>query len=305
MPTRRSSSTEPDRLSSAVYERPLGLILDGQAAAREVHEQVRFEVDRLVREHKVRPGLAAIVVGDDPASTLYVETKQRACERVGIASSVHHLPAHITEDQLVHLIYRLNRDPEIHGILVQLRLPNTALEKPALAEIAPDKDVDGLSPTSQARLLAGEPGLRPCTPLGVMELIDRTGIDLTGKRVVVVGLSVLVGKPLVHLLLERGATIVLCHEFTHDLASEVAGAEVLVSAVGKAGLIHGEWIRPGAVVMDVGITRTPNGVLGDVEFEMARRRASFITPVPGGVGPMTVAMLLRNTLLAARRICMQ
>jgi methylenetetrahydrofolate dehydrogenase (NADP+)/methenyltetrahydrofolate cyclohydrolase len=232
MPTRRSSSTEPDRLPSAVYERPLGLILDGQAAARDVHEQVRCEVDRLVREHKVRPGLAAIVVGDDPASTLYVETKQRACERVGIASSVHHLPARITEDQLVHLIYRLNRDPEIHGILVQLRLPNTALEKPALAEIAPDKDVDGLSPTSQARLLAGEPGLRPCTPLGVMELIDRTGMDLTGKRVVVVGLSVLVGKPLVHLLLERGATIVLCHEFTHDLASEVAGAEVL--EIGRA-----------------------------------------------------------------------
>lgn len=270
-----------------------------------MRDQVRLGVERLLSEHGVRPGLAAIVVGDDPASRLYVETKRRGCQRVGIASSVHHLPARITEDQLVHLIYRLNRDPEIHGILVQLPLPDAALERPALAEISPDKDVDGLSPISQARLLAGESGLRPCTPLGVMELVDRTGIDLTGKRVVIVGLSVLVGKPLIHLLLERGATIVLCHEFTRDLASEVAGAEVLVSAVGKAGLIRGEWIRPGAIVVDVGITRTPNGVRGDIEFEAARRRASFITPVPGGVGPMTVAMLLRNTLLAARRICMQ
>lgn len=234
-------------------------------------------------EQGVRAGLAAIVVGDDPASRLYVETKRRGCERVGINSSVHHLPARITEDQLVHLIYRLNLDPEIHGILVQLPLPDAALEKPALAEISPDKDVDGLSPINQARLLAGESGLRPCTPLGVMELVDPTGIDLTGKRVVIVGLSVLVGKPLIHLLLERSATIVLCHEFTRDLASEVAGAEVLVSAVTKAGLIRGEWIRPGAVVVDVGITRTPNGVQGDVEFEAARRRASFITPVPGGV----------------------
>jgi methylenetetrahydrofolate dehydrogenase (NADP+)/methenyltetrahydrofolate cyclohydrolase len=305
MPTRQSSSTEPDRLSPVTEEKPPGKILDGQAVARDVHDQVRCEIERLLSEHGVRPGLAAIVVGDDPASSVYVETKRRACERVGIASSVHRLPARITDDQLVHLIYRLNRDPHVHGILVQLPLPDPALEKPALAEILPDKDVDGLSPISQARLLAGEPGLRPCTPLGVVELIDKTGVDLTGKRVVIVGLSVLVGKPLVHLLLERGATLVLCHEFTRDLPSEVAGAEVLVSAVGKAGLIRGEWIRPGAVVIDVGITRTPNGVLGDVEFEVARRRASFITPVPGGVGPMTVAMLLRNTLVAAQRICMQ
>ena len=305
MPTRQSSSTEPDRLSPVTEEKPPGKILDGQAVARDVHDQVRCEIERLLSEHGVRPGLAAIVVGDDPASSVYVETKRRACERVGIASSVHRLPARITDDQLVHLIYRLNRDPHVHGILVQLPLPDPALEKPALAEILPDKDVDGLSPISQARLLAGEPGLRPCTPLGVVELIDKTGVDLTGKRVVIVGLSVLVGKPLVHLLLERGATLVLCHEFTRDLPSEVAGAEVLVSAVGKAGLIRGEWIRPGAVVIDVGITRTPNGVLGDVEFEVARRRASFITPVPGGVGPMTVAMLLRNTVAAAERKCSQ
>lgn len=300
MPTRPSSSTEPAGPHGRV-----GQILDGQAIARDVSERVREGVERLVAEFNVRPGLAAILVGDDPASKLYVETKRRACERAGIVWRIHRLPAHITEDELVHLIYRINRDPEIHGILVQLPLPETALEKSALAEIAAEKDVDGLSPTSQARLLAGEPGLRPCTPLGVIELIDRTGVDLTGMRVVVVGMSVLVGKPLIHLLLERNATVVLCHEFTRDLAVEVARGEVLVSAVGKAGLIRGEWIAPGAIVIDVGITRTPAGIRGDVEFEAARRRASFITPVPGGVGPMTVAMLLRNTLTAAERIVMR
>jgi methylenetetrahydrofolate dehydrogenase (NADP+)/methenyltetrahydrofolate cyclohydrolase len=277
-------------------------MLDGYAAAREVSMQVRREVERLVRDHQIRPGLATIFVGDDPASGLYVETKQRACQRAGIASYLHHLPANLVEDELVHLIYRLNRDPKIHGIMVQLPLPERALERAALTEIAPDKDVDGLSPISQARLLAGESGLRPCTPLGVMELIDRAGIDLTGKRAVVVGLSMLVGKPMVHLLLERNATVVMCNEFTRDLSSEIGGADVLVSAVGKPGLIRGHWIRPGAVVIDVGITRTADGIRGDVEFEAARQRASFITPVPGGVGPMTVAMLLRNTLLAARRI---
>jgi methylenetetrahydrofolate dehydrogenase (NADP+)/methenyltetrahydrofolate cyclohydrolase len=302
MPTKRSSSTELDGPPTFVRERPPGQILDGYAAAREVSMQVRREVERLVRDHQIQPGLATIFVGDDPASGLYVETKQRACQRAGIASYLHHLPANLVEDELVHLIYRLNRDPKIHGIMVQLPLPERALERAALTEIAPDKDVDGLSPISQARLLAGESGLRPCTPLGVMELIDRAGIDLTGKRAVVVGLSMLVGKPMVHLLLERNATVVMCNEFTRDLSSEIGGADVLVSAVGKPGLIRGHWIRPGAVVIDVGITRTADGIRGDVEFEAARQRASFITPVPGGVGPMTVAMLLRNTLLAARRI---
>ena len=301
MPTRQSSSTEPARGAAAGDAAPRGVILDGAAIAREIRAQVRRAIERLVKERNLRPGLATILVGADPASRVYIDTKQRACERAGIAAFSHHLPADATEDELVHLIYRLNRDPEVHGILVQLPLPDLALEKSALAEIAPDKDVDGLCPANQARLLAGEPGLRPCTPLGVMELIDRTGIDLMGKRVVVIGMSVLVGRPLVHLLLERNATIVLCHEFTRELAVEAARAEVLVSAVGKAGLIRGDWIRPGAVVIDVGISRTPEGIQGDVEFEAARRRASYITPVPGGVGPMTVAMLLRNTLLAAQR----
>jgi methylenetetrahydrofolate dehydrogenase (NADP+) / methenyltetrahydrofolate cyclohydrolase len=171
-----------------------------------------------------------------------------------------------------------------------------------LAELTAEKDVDGLSPINQARLLAGERGLRPCTPLGVIDLIERSGIDITGKRSVIVGTSVLIGKPLGLMLLERDATVVMCHEFTRDLAGEVEGAEVLVSAVGRAGIIRGEWIRPGAIVIDVGINRTPNGIRGDVEFDTARRRAAFITPVPGGVGPMTVAMLLRNTVTAAEQI---
>ena len=280
----------------------LGQILDGTLAARAVRAQVRLGVARLKQEHGITPGLAVVLVGDDPASRIYVQAKERACQQVGITSQVHRLAAEITEDELTHYIYRLNRDPRVHAILLQLPLPDRALENAALAEIAPDKDVDGLSPTSQARLLAGEPGLRPCTPLGVIDLIDRTGQELTGKRAVVVGLSVLVGKPLALLLLERNATVVLCHEFTRDLAGEVAGGDVVIAAVGKPGLIRGQWIRPGAIVIDVGINRTPAGIVGDVEFEAARQRAAFITPVPGGVGPMTVAMLVRNTLLAAERI---
>jgi methylenetetrahydrofolate dehydrogenase (NADP+)/methenyltetrahydrofolate cyclohydrolase len=282
-----------------------GQLLDGNQVALQVRRQVRKDVEQLVKEHGVRPGLTVILVGDDPASKIYVETKERACQRVGITSQILHLDPEITEDELTHTIYRLNHDPKVHGILLQLPLPDRTLENPALAEIDPEKDVDGLCPINQARLLAGEPGLRPCTPLGVMELIDQTGIDLRGKRAVVVGLSALVGKPLALLLLERNATVVLCHEFTRDLAAEVAGAEVLVAAVGKAGLIRGEWIQPGAIVIDVGINRTPTGIVGDVEFEAARQRASFITPVPGGVGPMTVAMLVRNTLKAAQKLTIQ
>jgi methylenetetrahydrofolate dehydrogenase (NADP+) / methenyltetrahydrofolate cyclohydrolase len=245
------------------------------------------------------------MAGDDAASRLYVGNKLRASQEVGITCRVHSLPANVTEDELVHLIYRLNRQADDHGILIQLPLPERSLEASALAELAPEKDVDGLSPTNQARLLAGEPGLRPCTPLGVIDLIERTGIDLAAKRAVVVGTSALVGKPLALMLLERNATVVLCHEFTRELAAEVAGADVLVSAVGRAGLIRGEWIQRGAVVIDVGINRSAAGLRGDIEFDTARERAGFITPVPGGVGPMTVAMLMRNTLTAAEHITLQ
>jgi methylenetetrahydrofolate dehydrogenase (NADP+) / methenyltetrahydrofolate cyclohydrolase len=241
MPTKLSSLTSPvDPLTD--NSAWLGRILDGNAVACQIREEVRCGVDRLVREHRLRPGLDVIMVGDDPASRVYVATKQRACEEVGIDCRVHSFPADLSEDELVHFIYQLNRDPKCHAILVQLPLPERALESAALAELAPDKDVDGLSPLSQARLLAGERGLRPCTPLGVIELINRTGIDPAGKRAVIVGTSALVGKPLALMLLERNATVVLCHEFTCDLAGEVARAEILVSAVGRAGLIRGEWI---------------------------------------------------------------
>jgi len=292
-------------MSEAIQAKTLGQILDGNAIAKSVREKTRAGVERLVAERNVRPSLAVILVGEDPASKIYVTTKQRACEKVGITSRIHRLPPEITEDELVHFIYRLNRDPDLHGILLQLPLPDRALEKAALAEINPEKDVDGLSPTSQARLINGDPGLRPCTPLGVIELIDRTGTDLEGKLAVVVGMGALVGKPLSMLLLERNATVVACHEFTRDLPGEVARAEVLVSAAGRAGLIRGDWVREGAIVIDVGINRTPAGIVGDVEFETARARAGFITPVPGGVGPMTVAMLVQNTLIAAERIATQ
>jgi methylenetetrahydrofolate dehydrogenase (NADP+)/methenyltetrahydrofolate cyclohydrolase len=304
MPTKPSFSTEPTE-QAPPRSTPVGRLLDGKQAAREICEQVRHEIDRLLHEHHVRPGLAVIMVGDDAPSRLYVGSKQRACQEVGIDCRVHQLPANISEDELVHLVYQLNRDPQRHGILIQLPLPERALETSALAELAAEKDVDGLGPVNQARLLAGEPGLRPCTPLGVVDLIERTGIDLAGKRTVIVGTSALVGKPLALMLLERNATVILCHEFTRDLAAEVAGAEVLVSAVGRAGVIRGEWVRPGAIVIDVGISRTSAGVRGDVEFEGARERAAFITPVPGGVGPMTVAMLLRNTLVAAQHITLK
>ena len=292
-------------MTEAIQETNLGQILDGNQIAASVRDTVRQDVERLVAERGVRPSLAVILVGEDAASKIYVNTKQRACEKVGITSRIHRIPPDISEDELVHLIYRLNRDHGLHGILLQLPLPDRTLEKAALAEIDPEKDVDGLCPTSQARLINGDPGLRPCTPLGVIELIDRTGIDLTGKHAVVVGMGPLVGKPLSMLLLERNATVVLCHEFTRNLAEEVSRAEILVAAAGRAGLIRGEWVREGAIVIDVGINRTPAGIVGDVEFEAARKRAAFITPVPGGVGPMTVAMLVRNTLIAAERIVTQ
>jgi methylenetetrahydrofolate dehydrogenase (NADP+) / methenyltetrahydrofolate cyclohydrolase len=299
MPTKQSSLIDFEQARRRDTAAP-ARVLDGKVIAREIREELGRDIDRLVREHRIRPGLDVILVGDDPASKVYVRAKQHACAEVGIDCHVHTFSSSLSEDELVHLIYQLNRDPKCHGILLQLPLPERALESSALREVVPEKDVDGLSPLNQARLLSGERGLRPCTPLGVIELIDRTGIDLAGLRAVIVGASALVGKPLALMLLERNATVVLCHEFTQDLEREVAGAEILVSAVGRAGLIRGEWIRPGAIVIDVGISRELSGIKGDVDFDSARERAGFITPVPGGVGPMTIAMLTRNVLLAAQ-----
>jgi methylenetetrahydrofolate dehydrogenase (NADP+) / methenyltetrahydrofolate cyclohydrolase len=271
-------------------------ILDGKSAARDVRERVRAEAARLAEQDGLRPGLAAVLVGDDPASKIYVDNKEKACAETGLLSKRFNLPATTGERDLLALIERLNADEEIHGILLQLPLPKGLDEKRILAAISPEKDVDGLHPVNQGRLLSGEPGLRPCTPLGVIELVERTGIELAGRHAVVVGRSALVGKPVAFLLLERHATVTICHSRTRDLAAEIGRADVLVAAIGKPEAIRGEWIRPGSVVIDVGINRTPAGLRGDVEFAAARERAGWITPVPGGVGPM-----LSNTVSAASR----
>ena len=279
----------------------MGQTIDGKAVAAVVRAEVRERVVRLAARGIV-PGLAAVLVGDDPASLVYVGNKEKACEQVGIRSLRHRLPASTSETELVALVRRLGHDADVHGILVQLPLPAPLRAQVVIEALAPEKDVDGLHPVNQGRLLAGLPGLRPCTPLGVLRLLDTTGVALAGARAVVVGRSVLVGKPVAFLLLERHATVTLCHSRTADLAGEVGRADVVIAATGQPALVRGEWIRPGAVVIDVGINRGADGRLcGDVEFEPARARAASITPVPGGVGPMTVAMLLANTVTAAEQ----
>jgi methylenetetrahydrofolate dehydrogenase (NADP+)/methenyltetrahydrofolate cyclohydrolase len=277
----------------------VGQIIDGKSVAAAVRGEVKERVARLAARGVV-PGLATVLVGDDPASHIYVGNKERACEDVGMRSFGHRLPAATAESELIGVVRDLGRRREVHGILVQLPLPHPLDARRVIEALVPEKDVDGLHPANQGRLLAGEPGLRPCTPLGVIRLIDETGLALSGRHAVVVGRSVLVGKPAALLLLERHATVTMCHSRTADLGAEVARADVVVAATGQAGLVRGAWIRPGAVVIDVGMNRDANGKLcGDVEFAAARERAAFITPVPGGVGPMTVAMLLANTVGAA------
>ena len=279
----------------------MGRTIDGKAVAAAVRGEVRERAAQLAARG-IEPGLATVLVGDDRASQIYVGSKERACGEVGIRSFGHRLPASISQAELLDLIVRLGRDDRVHGILVQLPLPAPLDAQPIIEAIPPAKDVDGLHPVSQGRLLAGQPGMRPCTPLGVMRLLDETGVQLRGARAVVVGRSLLVGKPVALLLLERHATVTMCHSRTADLAGEVGRADILVAATGQAGLVQGDWVRPGAVVIDVGINRGADGKLtGDVEFAPAAERASYITPVPGGVGPMTVAMLLANTVTAAER----
>ena len=279
----------------------MGQTIDGKSVAAAVRGEVR-ERAAVLRERGIVPGLATVLVGDDPASHIYVGNKERACEEVGMRSFGHRLPANVGQAELVGLVRELGRRPEVHGILVQLPLPSPLDARVVIEALPPDKDVDGLHPVNQGRLMAGEPGLRPCTPLGVLRLLDEIKARLQGARAVVVGRSVLVGKPVALLLLERHATVTLCHSRTVDLAGEVGRADVVVAATGQAGLVRGAWIRPGAIVIDIGMNRGQDGKLcGDVEFAAARERAAYITPVPGGVGPMTVAMLLANTVTAAER----
>ena len=275
-------------------------IIDGKAIAAKVRLEVAAEV-ALLAERGIRPGLATVLVGEDPASAIYVRNKVRACKEVGIESFGRELPESASQAELLSVVDELNADPKVHGILVQLPLPDGLDQREVIERISPAKDVDGLHPESQGRLVGGLDGLRPCTPLGSMRLLAEAGVDLSGKRAVVVGRSVLVGKPIALLLLEQNATVTLCHSRTADLAEEIGRADVVIAALGRPEAIQGEWIKPGAAVIDVGINRTDDGLRGDVEFSTAKLRAAFLTPVPGGVGPMTIAMLLRNTALAASR----
>jgi methylenetetrahydrofolate dehydrogenase (NADP+) / methenyltetrahydrofolate cyclohydrolase len=248
---------------------------------------------------QVRPGLATVLVGDDAASAVYVRMKHKACEAAGLLSVGIEMPGTTTQAELLAQVDELNARDDIHGILVQLPLPDGLDENEVIERLKPEKDVDGLHPISQGKLLAGTPGPRPCTPAGVIRLLDEVGVDPKGKRAVVVGRSLLVGKPIALLLLERHATVTMCHSRTADLAREVGEADILVAAIGKPRAIPGEWIKPGATVIDVGVNRTDDGLVGDVDYESAVKRAAHITPVPGGVGPMTIAMLLSNTVDAA------
>ncbi len=274
-------------------------IIDGRAIAQQVRAEVAADVEAWVAAGHPRPGLATVLVGDDAASAVYVGGKQRASAEVGIEGFDHRLAQDTPHDQVEALLRELDEEPRVSGILLQLPTP-PQVDGPALTElIRPDKDVDGLTPASAGLLAKNRPGLRPCTPLGCMELLRRHDVELRGAEAVVVGRSDLVGKPIAQLLLQADATVTLCHSRTRDLGAVCRRADVLIAAVGRPGMIAGDWVKEGATVIDVGINRTDAGLVGDVAFEGAAERAARITPVPGGVGPMTIAMLLRNTLTAA------
>ena len=274
-------------------------VIDGKAVAASVRERVRGEVEELTGRLGRAPGLATVLVGDDPASAIYVRRKQEACEEVGIRSFDHKPDGSISHEDLLELVADLNDTAEVDGILVQLPLPEQIDAEAIIAALDPSKDVDGLTPTSAGLLARGEPGLVPATPRGVMELISSAGVDPEGKEAVIVGRSNLVGRPLFFLLLGANATVTVCHSRTRDLAEVCRRAEILVVAAGRPRLVTAEMVRPGATVIDVGTNRTDNGLVGDVDFEATKKVAGAITPVPGGVGPMTIAMLLANTVQAA------
>ncbi|RIK98085.1 MAG: bifunctional methylenetetrahydrofolate dehydrogenase/methenyltetrahydrofolate cyclohydrolase FolD [Proteobacteria bacterium] len=280
-------------------------IIDGKAIAADLRQRVADEVARVKREHQLTPGLAVVLVGNDPASEVYVRSKGRQTEAAGMASFEHKLPADVTQDELLTLIARLNRDPVVHGILVQLPLPNGLDPRAIVAAIDPAKDVDGLHPFNAGRLASGLPALTPCTPLGCIILAKSVHPSLDGLDAVVIGRSTLVGRPLVQLLLNENATVTIAHSRTRDLAGLCRRADLVIAAVGRPAMVKGDWLKPGATVIDVGINRLPGGadgksrLIGDVAYDEAVEVAGAITPVPGGVGQMTVACLLVNTLRAA------
>lgn len=276
-------------------------IIDGKQIAADLRENIADDVKKL-QTGGVTPGLAVVLVGEDPASRVYVSMKEKACAAAGIFSDEHKLPAETSEEELLKLVDRLNNDEKIDGILVQLPLPDHIDESKVLEAISPTKDVDGFHPYNVGRLVTGNPLFQPCTPYGVMKMLEAEGVDLTGKEVVVVGRSNIVGKPVALMCLAKHATVTICHSRTRDLADRVRQADVVIAAVGRPEMVKGDWIKPGAIVIDVGVNRVgEKKLVGDVDFVGASEHAAAITPVPGGVGPMTISMLLYNTVVSAGR----
>lgn len=275
-------------------------IIDGKAVSAKVKEEIRIEAEKL-KAQGVEIGLAVVIVGNDPASQVYVRNKEKACETVGFNSFKYALPEETTEEELLALVDKLNNDDKVDGILVQLPLPKHLDDKIIINNIRPDKDVDAFHPVNVGKIMIGDYSFLPCTPAGVMELIKSTGTEIAGKECVVIGRSNIVGKPQAMLLLHQSGTVTVCHSKTKDLAKVTSRADILVAAVGRAKMITAEYVKDGAVVIDVGMNRDENGKLcGDVDFENVKDKASYITPVPGGVGPMTIAMLMKNTLTAGK-----
>ena len=277
-------------------------IIDGKAISAEIRNEIKQQAAEFESKYGFRPGLAVIIVGDDAASQVYVRNKRRACEEVGFYSEAYELPSETTQEELNALVDRLNGDPSIHGILCQLPLPRHLDENEVILRIDPKKDVDAFHPVNVGKIMIGDYDFLPCTPAGVMELLKRSGIEIQGKECVVVGRSNIVGKPQAMLLLHANGTVTVCHSRTKNLAEVCRRADILVAAIGKADFFTADMIKEGAVVIDVGMNRRADGKLtGDVDFESVSEKASFITPVPGGVGPMTITMLMKNTLTAAQR----
>ena len=275
-------------------------ILDGKAIAAQIQQEIKLELDELKEKHGITPGLAVVLVGENPASEVYVRNKGRKCEELGIRSIVKRLPESASEKEVIDTVIQLNEDESVHGIIVQLPLPSHIDPEVVISHIDPNKDVDGFHPVNVGWMFIGRNRFVPCTPAGIIEILDRSGIEIEGKRAVVVGRSNIVGKPLSILLLQRNATVTVCHSRTTNLPEVTRQADILVAAVGKARLIKADMVKEGAVVIDVGINRVDDKIVGDVDFESVKEVASAITPVPGGVGPLTVIMLMRNTVQAAK-----
>ncbi len=276
-------------------------LIDGKSIASKIRQELKKEISQFIAQNNQAPGLATILVGENAASKVYIRNKINACKETGIISQHHDLAASTTQEALLKLIHQLNLDTSVAGILVQLPLPESINAEDILEAISPLKDVDGFHPINLGHLLTGKDGLKPCTPFGIMKLLEETVVNLVGKNAVVVGRSNIVGKPIALMLLQANATVTICHSKTRDLANVVKNADIIVAAVGIAHFVKGDWVKPGAIVIDVGINRLDDSrLVGDVDFEAASTQASYITPVPGGVGPMTIAMLLWNTLKAAK-----